>query len=170
MTVRRKLLRKRARKARREFEAGRAVLLRGTVIHRPLVKKRNYGSTDVPAMIETSGQRRSEPTEKCYDVKMETSEVQVERIRHQRSRGDWWAARRGRHIQISRQSSARARENDEEQAQQSRRLLGDRDVAVFADGDLSRGGVLVRESVQRGVSGPRGVDNSSPCVSQEARR
>ena len=37
--VRRKLLRKRARKARRGFEAGRAVLPRGKVFHKPLVTK-----------------------------------------------------------------------------------------------------------------------------------
>ena len=37
--VRRKLLRKRSREARREFEAGRAVLPRGKVIHRPVVTK-----------------------------------------------------------------------------------------------------------------------------------
>ena len=37
--VRRKLLRKRARKARREFEAGRAVFPRSKVIHRPVVTK-----------------------------------------------------------------------------------------------------------------------------------
>ena len=37
--MRRKLLRKRACKARREFEAGRAVLPRGKVIHRLVVTK-----------------------------------------------------------------------------------------------------------------------------------
>ena len=37
--VRRKLLRKRAHKARREFKAGRAVLPGGKVIHRPVVTK-----------------------------------------------------------------------------------------------------------------------------------
>ena len=37
--VRRKLLRKRARKARREFDAGRAALPGGKVIHRPVVTK-----------------------------------------------------------------------------------------------------------------------------------
>ena len=35
----RRLLRKRARKARRVFEAGRVVLPGGKVIHRPVVKK-----------------------------------------------------------------------------------------------------------------------------------
>ena len=47
------------------------------------------------ARIETSGQRRSEPD------KTETSEVQAERIRHQRSRGDSLAALQGRRIQIT---------------------------------------------------------------------
>ena len=41
------------RDARREFEAGRAVLPREKVIHRPV---------DVPARMEASGQRRSELT------------------------------------------------------------------------------------------------------------
>ena len=59
--VRRKLLRKGARKARREFEAGRVVQPRGKVIHRAVV---------MPTRIETSGQRMSEHTcEKCYDDK-----------------------------------------------------------------------------------------------------
>ena len=59
--------------------------------------------------IETSGQRRSEPTLKKYDDKMETSEVQAERIRHQRSRGDSLAALQGRHIQITVDRVLRAR-------------------------------------------------------------
>ena len=39
--------------------------------------------------------------EKCYDDKMETSEVQAERIRHQRSRADSLAVHQGRHFQIT---------------------------------------------------------------------
>ena len=41
--VRRKLLRKRARKAHREFDVGRAALPRGEVIHRPVVTKLRIG-------------------------------------------------------------------------------------------------------------------------------
>ena len=63
----------------------------------------------MPGRIETSGQRRSEPTEKCCDDKTETSEVQAERIRPQRSRGDSLVALLGRQTQITVDRVLRAR-------------------------------------------------------------
>ena len=55
--VRRKSPRKRAREARREFDAGRAALHRSKVVHRPVVTKLWVE----PARTETSGQKKSEP-------------------------------------------------------------------------------------------------------------
>ena len=48
------------REARREFEAGRAALPRDG--DKTGLWSRSFGSTDVPARTETSGQKRSEPT------------------------------------------------------------------------------------------------------------
>ena len=72
--MRRKLLRKRARKARREFEADRAVLPGGTVIHRPVVTKLWINGRDGEDRDEWTEDVRAH-CEKCYDEKMETSEV-----------------------------------------------------------------------------------------------
>ena len=102
--------RKRARKSRREFEAGRAVLPRGKVTHRPVVTKLWINGRAREDRDEWT-EEVSAHCEKCFDDKTETSEVHTERIRHQRSRGDRLAVLKGRHIQISvdRVLSARAK-------------------------------------------------------------
>ena len=101
--------------------------------------------------------------EKCYDDKMETSEVQAERnpspkkswrqLSCSPGRLDWVFRARGKMMKNKANGPADC--------------PVDGDAAVFADGDRVRDGVLVREAVQRGVSGPGGVENSSPCVSQK---
>ena len=59
------------------------------------------------------------------------------------------AALQGRHIQITVDRVLRARvKMMKNKANRARRLFGDGDAAVFADGDRVRGGVLVREAVQ----------------------
>ena len=102
--------------------------------------------------MDRGGQR---PLKKCYDVKTETSEVQAERIRHQRSRGDSLAALQERRVQITVDRYLHARENDEEQGQRARRLLGDRDAAVFADGDSVRGWRIGSRSGSEESGGPQ---------------
>ena len=98
--MRRKLLRKSACEARREFEAGGAVLPRGKVILRSVVTKHWINGRASEDRDERGPEEVRGHCEKCYDDKTETSEVQDERIRHQRSRGDSLAALQGRHIQI----------------------------------------------------------------------
>ena len=86
--ARRKLLRKSARKARREFEASRAVLPRGTVIHRLVVTKlwiNGRASEDRDGWTEEVRAH----CEKYYDDKKETSAVQAVRIHYQRSSGKY---------------------------------------------------------------------------------
>ena len=75
--VRRKLLRKRARKARREFEAGRAVLPRGKVIHRPVVTKLWINGRASEDRDEWAEEMRAH-CEKRYHDKTENSEVEAE--------------------------------------------------------------------------------------------
>ena len=82
-TVRRRRLRKIAMRARREFEAGKAVLRRGKVINRPVITK-FWGNGRAS---EDRDERREEVRahcERCYDDKEETSEVRAERILSQR--------------------------------------------------------------------------------------
>ena len=50
------------------------------------------------------------------------------------------------------------------QGQRARRLLGDRDAGVLADGECVRGLALDRDAVQRRVLSHRGADNSSLYV------
>ena len=123
---------------------------------------RNSRSTDVPARIETSGQRRSEPTVK---------NVMTTKRRRLRSRPKGFVTK-GVAVTASdhsRQGSPCTRENDEEQGQRARRLPGDRDAAVLADGDSVRGHALVQKKGSKGNAGVlrRGI---LPLVSQEARR
>ena len=92
-----------------------------------------------------SGRRRLEPNAK---------KVMTTKWRRQRC-GERLAAHQGRHFQITvDRSSTHSREDDEEEGQRARRLPGDGDAAVYADGDCVRGGVLVREEVQRESVGP----------------
>ena len=90
-----KKLRKIARKARREIEAGRAVLPRRKVIHRPVVTKLWVNGRAREDRDEWTEEVR-EHCERCYDDKAETSEVQAERIRRQRVGGDRHVALLGR--------------------------------------------------------------------------
>ena len=72
--MRKKELRKIARKARREFEAGRAALPRGKVIHRPVVTKlwvNGRASEDTDEWTEEVKTH----CERCYDDKAETSKA-----------------------------------------------------------------------------------------------
>ena len=97
-----------AAEARREFEAGRAVLPGGKVIHRQVVTKLWINGHASEEKDESAEEVRAH-CERCYDDKTETSEVQDERIRHQRSRGDSLAALQGRHVQITVDRVLRAR-------------------------------------------------------------
>ena len=68
-------MRKIARESRRKFEAGRAVLLVGKVINKPVVTKfwiNGRASEDRDECIEEVRGH----CERCYDDKAETSEVQ----------------------------------------------------------------------------------------------
>ena len=78
------------------------------MIHRPVVTKLWISGRASEDRYEWSEEARVH-CEKCYDDKMETSEVQAKRIRHQRSRGDSLAALQGRHIQITVDRVLRAR-------------------------------------------------------------
>ena len=73
--VTRRHLRKVAQKTRREFEAGKEVLPRGTVITKLSVNGRDSEDRD-----EWTEEVRAH-CERCYDDKDETLEVQAERIR-----------------------------------------------------------------------------------------
>ena len=88
--VRKKQLRKIARKARREFEAARPVLHSVKVIDRPVVTKLwvNGRASEDRDEFRAHCQR-------CYDDKAETPDVQAERIRLQRVSGDRRVAYRG---------------------------------------------------------------------------
>ena len=77
-TVRRRRLRKIAMRARREFEAGKAVLRRGKVINRPVVTK-FWGNGRASEDRDERREVRAH-CERCYDDKEETSEVRAERI------------------------------------------------------------------------------------------
>ena len=137
--VRKKELRKIALKARREFEAGTAVLTRGKVIQRPVVTKLwvngcanedgDEGAEDVRAHCE-----------RCHNDKAKTSEVQAERIRRRRVSGDRRVNPPGTSdTDHSGQGSPSTRGNDAEQGQRACQLLGNGDAAVFADGNRIRG-------------------------------
>ena len=103
--VSKNLLRKVARRARREFEACRAVLLGGKVIHRPVVAKLwiNGMCQRRPRRVDRGVGARCE---NATTTKMKTSEVQTDRIRHQRSRGDSVASQRPAHADHRRERRA----------------------------------------------------------------
>ena len=98
--MRKKELRKIARKARREFEASRAVLPRSKVIHRQVVTKLWVNGRASEDRGEWTEEVRAH-CERCYDDKAETFEVRAERIRRQRISGDRHVALQGRRIQIT---------------------------------------------------------------------
>ena len=106
--VRRKLLRERARKDRREFDAGMAALPRGTVIHRPAVTKLWVNGRASEDRDEWTEEVRARCV-KCYDDKMETSELQAERIRYQKQSWRLLGALQGRRIRITIDRVLRAR-------------------------------------------------------------
>ena len=87
--VRRRYLRKIARKAQREFEAEKTVLPRGKVIHRPVVTKLWVNGRASEDRDEWTEEVRAH-CERCYDDNEETPEVHSERIRRQMQpfRGD----------------------------------------------------------------------------------
>ena len=147
--MRRRHLRKIAQKARREFEAGKAVLPRGKVINRPVVTNLWVNGRASEDRDEWTEEVRAH-CERCYDDKEETSEVQAERIQRQRRSGNRRVALHGRRVMITRgQGSAGTRENAPEKGQWSSRLPGDRNVAMSPDTDRVPGGTLVRQTVQR---------------------
>ena len=90
----------RAQKARREFEAGQAVLPRGKVIDRLVVTKfwvKGRASEDRGEWTEDVRAH----CERCYDDKAATPEVQAERIRRQRTCGDRRVALQGNRVTIT---------------------------------------------------------------------
>ena len=80
--VRKKQLRKIVRKARSELEAGRVVLPREKVKHRPVVTQLWVNGRASEDRDEWTGEVRGH-CERCYDDKAETPEVHAERIRRQ---------------------------------------------------------------------------------------
>ena len=106
--MRRRHLRKIAQKARREFEAGKAVLPRGQVINRPVVTKLWVNGRVSEDRDEQTEEVRAR-CERCYDDKEETSEVQAERIRRQRRSGDRRVAQQGRRVMNTVDKVLRAR-------------------------------------------------------------
>ena len=103
-------------KSRREFEASRAVPPRGKVIHRPVFTKLWVNGRASEDRDEWTEEVRAH-CENCYDDKMETSEVQAERIRHQTGIVVGDSSKVGISKAQSTEFSAHARENDEEQGQ-----------------------------------------------------
>ena len=97
--VRRNVSRKKAQKARREFEAKVGALPRGKIIRRPMVTKLWVNGRATEDREEWKEEVKMH-CEKCYDDKTETCEVQAEGIRIQRCRGDFAADVQGRHVSI----------------------------------------------------------------------
>ena len=73
-------MRKKAQKARREFDARMGALPRGKVVKKPVVTKLWVNGTATQDREEWCEAVRLH-CEKCYDDKSETSEKQAERIR-----------------------------------------------------------------------------------------
>ena len=95
-----------ATKARREFEAGQAVLPRGKVVNRLVITKlwvngRASGDSD-----ERTGEAHCE---RCYDDKAETTQVQAKRILRRRTCGDRQEALQRHRIMITVDGVLRAR-------------------------------------------------------------
>ena len=103
--VKRRVSRKKAQKARREFDARVGALSRGNVVKNPVVTK-----------LWVNGRATEDREEvvrlhcgKCFDDKSETSEKQAERISVQRCRDDSAVAIQGRQVQITVNRVLRAR-------------------------------------------------------------
>ena len=94
----RKELRKKARKARREFDARVSALPTGNIVRRPHVKKLQVDGRASEDREEWMEEVRVH-CERCYDDKDDISEVQAERIREQRCRLDTLVAWQGRKVQ-----------------------------------------------------------------------
>ena len=108
--VKRRHLRKIARKARREFEAGKAVLPRGKVMNRPVVTKLWVNRRASKDRGEWTEEVKAH-CERCCDDKEETPEVQAERIRRQTISGDRRVALQERRVTITVDKVLRARGN-----------------------------------------------------------
>ena len=93
--VKRRVLRRKAQKARREFDARVGALPRGKVVKKPVVTKLWVNGRANEDREEWCEEVRLH-CEECYDDKSETSEIQAERIRVQRCRGDCAVALQGR--------------------------------------------------------------------------
>ena len=106
--VKRRVLRRKAQKARREFDARVGALPRGKVVKKPVVTKIWVNGRATEDREEWCEEVRLH-CEKCYDDKSETSEIQAERIRVQRCRGDCAVALQGRQVQITVNRVLRAR-------------------------------------------------------------
>ena len=86
---------KTAMKARREFDARVGALPRRKTVHRPFVKRlwiNRKASEDREGWVEEAKAH----SERCYDDKDETSQMQEERIQEQRQSGDCleWTGRK----------------------------------------------------------------------------
>ena len=106
--AKRRVLRKKAQKARRELDARMGALPRGTVVKKPVVTKLWVNGRATEDREEVCEEVRLH-CEKCYDDKSETSEKPVGRIRVQRCRGDSAVAIQGRRVQIKVNRVLRAR-------------------------------------------------------------
>ena len=106
--VRKKQLRKVARKARRELEAGKGVLPKGKVTHRPAVTKLWINGRASENRDEWTEEVRAH-CERCYDDITETSEVRAEKIQRQRTSGDHRVPFQEHRLQITVDKVFRAR-------------------------------------------------------------
>ena len=100
------------------------------------------------------------------DDKDETSQVQAERIREQRCRGDSLVSCQGRRVHITVNRVLRVRVK---MMKDNAKGAGDC-FARTSNGVCVRHHALVREKIQRRVQSSSGVDNSTFGVSQEPRR
>ena len=106
--VRRRHLRKIAQKARRGFEAGKAVLPIGKVINRPMVTKLWVNGRASEDRDEWTEEVRAH-CERCYDDEEEPLEVQAGRIQRRRRSGDRRVAVQERRVTITVDKVLRAR-------------------------------------------------------------
>ena len=103
-----RILRKKAQKNCREFDARMGASPRDKIVKNPVVTKLWVNGRATEDREEWSEEVRSH-CEKCYDDKSETWEMQAERINAQRCRGDNAVAIPGRRMQITIDRGLRAR-------------------------------------------------------------